>query len=103
MRRFLLDDIRTIDYIDVTCRTPQDAYIVLEKEWFDVYMFDHDLGEVKPGTTGYDVLKWALTYNHLNPKASIFLVTNNPVGREQMKNLLKDFGYYNKGIEYVKG
>ena len=103
MRRFLLDDIRTLPDIDCLCRTPEAAYISLELENFDVYIFDHDLGEVKPGTEGGDVLRWALQNNHINPKASIFLITQNPVGREKMQNILKDNGWYNRGAEYVKG
>lgn len=102
MKRFLLDDIRTLPDIDTLCRTPQDAYNVLDNEYFDVYIFDHDLGEVHPGTTGYDVLRWALEQNKIEDSASIFLITNNPVGRDNMIAMLKSHGWWNKGQEYVK-
>jgi hypothetical protein len=103
MKRFLLDDIRNISGIDCLCRTATEAYIALEKEMFDVYIFDHDLGEVKPGTEGGDVLRWALQNEYINPKGSVFLITQNPVGRDKMRNILVDHGWYNKGLEYVKG
>ena len=103
MRKFLLDDIRTLPDIDCLCRTPQAAYVSLELEYFDVYFFDHHLGEVKPGTEGGDVLKWALENNHINPRASIFLVSPDAVGKEKMRNILLDHGWFNRGIEYVKG
>ena len=102
MKRFLLDDIRVIEDVDVTCRSARQAMPVLEKEMFDVYFFDHDLGSTKPGTSGYDVLKWALENDLLNPEGSVFLVTSNPVGRQNMENQLFTYGYRKRGTEYVK-
>ncbi len=103
MKRFLLDDIRNIDDVQVVCRRAIEAFKVLEKEGFDVYIFDHDLGDTKPGTSGYDVLKWALEQGKLKEDATIILATSNPVGRLNMGYLLSDYGYTQSGIVWNKG
>ena len=102
MKRFLLDDLRVIADIHTTCRTAVQGFKTLETEEFDVYFFDHDLGEVRPGTTGLDVLRWALQENKLKEGSSVFLVTQNPVGRKNMEDQLFTFGWRKRGIEYVR-
>jgi CheY-like chemotaxis protein len=102
MKRFLLGDIKTIEDIHTTCRTALEAYKILDKQWFDVYIFDHDLGETQPGTSGYDVLKWLLEQGFINPNAGIFLIASNPVGRKNMEELLKSCNYYKRGIEWIR-
>lgn len=103
MRRFLLDDLRVMPDMDVVARTPVEAFVALDNDKaFNVYVFDHDLGEVKPGTTGYDVLKWALENDKLNEKASIYFCTSNPVGRANMEGQLLTHGWFRKGQEWVK-
>ena len=104
MKSFLLDDIKTPPDCEVICRTAADAYITLEKEQgFIVYYFDHDLGSSKPGASGYDVLRWALENEALNKEAIIFIITDNPVGRQNMSNLLLSFNYRCIGRAVVPG
>ena len=49
---------------------------------------DHDLGEAK---TGYDIAKYIVS-NHL-PLLGFHLHTANPVGRQNMEQLLTHYGY----------
>lgn len=92
MRTILIDDLRNIQ-ADVTCRTAAAAYPILESQSFDCYYFDHDLGSTKPGTSGYDILKWALMNEYIPVGAVVHLVTMNPVGNQNMKNQLLSFGF----------
>lgn len=64
--------------------------------------FDHDLGSENPKETGYELLKIGLE-NALLPD-KIFLVTNNPIGKINMKNLLIDYNYTfdNKKMCFIK-
>ena len=99
---FLLDDLRVFG-VDVTARTATQGYKVLETEKFDEYLFDHDLGSIQPGTSGYDVLKWALENNKLSDHCTVFLVTSNPVGRQNMGNILQDYNFtFKGGTKYVR-
>lgn len=100
MKIFVLDDLRNIA-ADVTCRTATAAYIILQRSaTFDVYYFDHDLGSTEPGTSGYDVLCWAIEQHKYIPiGAYVCLVTSNPVGRHKMELALASNGFvkiYNK-------
>lgn len=49
---------------------------------------DHDLGEEK---TGYDVCKWIVENQY--PLTAFHVHTMNPVGRANMIQLLKHYGY----------
>ena len=93
-RVFLLDDTREIE-ADVVCRTAQGAFPALEKEEFDHYIFDHDLGLTKNSleVTGLDVLRWALRLEHIKEECVVELVTANPVGRKSMSEELWAAGF----------
>ena len=96
MKRFLIDDERVLPDIDKHAKCAAQAFNMLAADQdFDVYIFDHDLGSIEVGTTGYDVLKWALKEKLINEKASIYFTTNNPVGRKNMEDLLISYGWYN--------
>ena len=91
MRRILIDDLREIE-AEVVCKTAKAAYKELEKGIFDIYYFDHDLGSTKPGTSGYDVLTWALENEKIPAGAIVYLVSNNPVGKQRMRDALLNHG-----------
>lgn len=88
--KLLIDDMRNLES-DVTARTASAAKAVLCAYDWDEVILDHDLGE---GDNGYDVLKFMM-------KAQIFpetisLVSSNPVGRQNQKNVLVANGYTTK-------
>ena len=102
MRKFLLDDLRDIK-ANVICRTASAAFVALEKhDPFDLYYFDHDLGETKPGTSGYDVLNWALDNKLIPMGAQVVLVTQNPVGRNNMAAALITNGFSRLGQNFIR-
>ncbi len=101
-RTFLLDDLRTHIPADVICRTASAAFSTLGGATFDVYYFDHDLGSVKPGTTGYDVLKWALENRLIPIGAIVILVSQNPVGKQNMINQLTTYGFTRQGQHFIR-
>lgn len=84
----LIDDTRTIEGATI-CRTAISAYKAIERGEYDYYYFDHDLGRVKPGTSGYDVLTWALENELIPKKSAIWLTTSNPVGRARMEAAMR--------------
>ena len=92
MKSILIDDLRQIT-ATVVCRDPISAFKALEESTFDEYIFDHDLGYTAPGSSGYDILKWALAQGRINLNARIILVTDNVIGRQRMENLLRDHGF----------
>lgn len=86
----LVDDVRDSMGCDIVARNAEAAkeLIFCLRGKLDCIIFDHDLGE---GENGFNVLKWALE-NNLCPN-KIQLVTNNPVGRQNMENILRDYDY----------
>ena len=93
-RFLLIDDVRSFN-VDVIARNYFEGIWELEHHgpWFMLYL-DHDLGEpwsfsdeFQRHMTGYDVLCWLEEHPQFLPK-SIVLVTDNPVGREKMKQVL---------------
>ncbi len=92
MKYFILNN--TAEVSDATiCRTAVCAYQTLEVETFDVYYFESDLGETMPGTSGYEVLKWAVMANKIPIGAKVILTTNNFVSRYNMASLLTSNGF----------
>lgn len=55
----------------------------LEQKW-ETLLLDHDLGGIM---TGYDVILW-LEANKKSMPENIILITNNPVGRKRMFDVL---------------
>lgn len=90
MSTILIDDLRKTK-ADTVCRTPAQAYMELSMGEWDLYIFDHDLGYTQPGTSGYDILNWALEKDRIY--GSVKLVTSNPVGRSRMVAALEQHGF----------
>ena len=86
----LIDDCRDLN-CEVIARTPNAGKKLLALGGWECVCFDHDLGT---NESGYDVLKWASAANFLPDRVQ--LVTSNPVGRKNMKNLLLDNGFKTK-------
>ena len=96
----LIDDLRNTPS-DFIARTPESGKISLERlhPVLTHVIFDHDLGEEE---TGYDVMVWALNNGVMPP--NVQLVTNNPVGRDNMIAALLNAGYKQKNlVEYYIG
>lgn len=93
----LIDDIRKIDNVDIVARTAKEGKKILQKYKgkIDLLYLDHDLGCKE---SGYDITVWALK-NNLMPKR-VKLITNNPVGRENILKLLESYGYSNYSNKY---
>lgn len=93
----LIDDCRNLDDMDLIARTYSVGISCLIMLSVTHLYLDHDLGEEK---TGYDILKFMADYSILGFKHKmpgfIQLVTSNPVGKENMKNLLISEGYSSK-------
>ena len=64
----------------------------------DAICFDHDLGSNE--TTGYDCAKWLVEYCIDNNKSlpEYAIQSANPVGRENINNLLTNFNKFNKNV-----
>jgi hypothetical protein len=89
----LIDDVRDLG-CDLIARNYGAGVKVLLNMPIDFLYLDHDLG---PGKTGYDVLNFIFRPDiRIFPKV-IFLVTMNPVGRDNMKRALEANGYIAKG------
>jgi CheY-like chemotaxis protein len=96
----LIDDIRNLG-CDVTCRTGEDGLraIFAKPNKFDVLCIDHDLGE---GMNGYEVIQELARHAVLPPRVQI--VSSNPVGVQNIANVLKDEGYVTKdGRNFSRG
>jgi len=87
--RLLIDDIRSIENVDVTVRSYDAGIDNLKTRKFDHVIIDHDLGYDK---TGYDILKWC-EINKIWPE-TVELITSNPVGRENMERVLISNNYF---------
>lgn len=97
IRRIYVDDLRDPDclhsHLDTRiARTYAEAIHLIEvftNSGDDIILdLDHDLGETK---TGYDIAKYIVS-NHL-PLLGFHLHTANPVGRQNMEQLLTHYGY----------
>lgn len=94
----LIDDQRTLN-VDVIARTSEAGKMLAALSFWECICLDHDMGEGQED--GYQILKWMIKEGYL-PKR-IQLVTSNPVGRQNMTNLLLDFGYFQThGINFIK-
>lgn len=100
MKEILLyvDDLRTPpnilkqNYNIIICRNYKETIYELNKRRCKVIDLDYDLGEEK---TGYDICKFILE-NHI-PLNKVYIHTSNPVGRNNMIQLLQR--YYNIPLE----
>lgn len=100
-RWLFLDDLRNPPHKDFyVARTVEDAIVACEQfnmrsDGKFIISLDHDLGG-EDGSylkTGYDFCKWLIEecyYDpHFFPPSEIYLHTANPVGRDNMYQLLK--------------
>ncbi len=93
---FLREDWHIVrDYTEFASR-------ILENGLPEMISFDHDLGdkqEVKSGSqedvekTGYDCAKWLVEYcmDHNTELPEFYCHSMNPVGKENIENLLNNF------------
>ena len=66
---------------------------ITSNDCFCLYL-DHDLGE---GMSGYDFCKWFIEWNYERQYNTTFvLLTANPVGRDNMRQLMTHYGYKEK-------
>lgn len=99
-KTILVDDIRDID-ADVICRNFAAAKIIFDlislTEWS--LLLDHDLGESK---SGYDLINHLIDTKNI-PKR-VFIVSSNPVGRDNIGRAIMDTGEYRKlsPMEFVR-
>lgn len=80
---------------DVTyVETAEDAIVELSHNKFDVISLDHDLGGkqmVDSGEgTGWEVAKFLYENPQFKPKGHIHIHSYNPIGAENMKELLPE-------------
>jgi hypothetical protein len=85
----LIDDCRELN-VELIARTASAGRAMLEafKGRIEQVIFDHDLGSDE---TGYDVLNWALENDYVPDR--VFLITSNPVGRDNMGRALEANGF----------
>ena len=89
-----VDDIRkpniirysTYSYEIIVSRNYDDAINMLNMCKFNAIDLDHDLGEEK---TGYDICKYIIENNIKLDR--VYIHTSNPVGRDNMKQLLERY------------
>lgn len=83
-----VDDLREPPKGFVVARTVEEAIHLLETCNVKVLSLDHDMGEVdgRLNKTGYDLVKYFC--EHGLSCQSIYLHTDNPVGRENMYETL---------------
>lgn len=71
----------------------KDEEEITFNDCFCLYL-DHDLGE---GMSGYDFCKWFIEWNYDKCyDATFVLLTANPVGRKNMRQLMTHYGYEEK-------
>jgi len=84
-----LDDLRDPhnDEWDVS-RSIFDTIVCLLSGKVDIISLDYDLGDKQP--TGYDLVSWMVKRN-IWPNEGFILHTTNPVGRQNMKELIEKY------------
>ena len=91
----LIDDLRALE-MDQIARTGEAGLRALRSSPVTHLYMDHDLGD--DTTDGYRVLMQALEEGICPP--NVFLVTSNPVGRQNMVAALENHGYQRSGSWY---
>lgn len=97
----IVDDTRELG-CEVIARTSQAGCSILHAmpDVFECLCIDHDLGP-NSKHSGKEVIQFALEYNCLPPRVQI--VSQNPVGAQNIRNLLTDAGYETKDrINYCR-
>lgn len=90
---FWIDDVKTPDfYVDLICRNGLLALSLLYYLKVSDLYIDHDLGE---GINGAEILKELFIAKHKDDlPETIFIISNNPVGRDNMRNIILDTDLY---------
>lgn len=90
-----IDDTRDpVNQESIVVRNLEEAQaIITELGWPNHIDFDHDLGKNEP--SGYDFAKWIIEEDmdkdFLTEEFSFSVHSMNPVGRENIKNLLNNY------------
>jgi hypothetical protein len=92
-----LDDLRPCPKGFVLARNAEECILLLQECDVDILSLDHNLGWGSP--TGYDVAKW-IVREQKYPR-QIYLHTSNPVGRQNMFQLL--YHYKPEGVRVHNG
>jgi CheY-like chemotaxis protein len=90
MKKLYLDDLRDTPKGWDRVHTAQECVEALATQQYDTVSLDHDLGENQ--LTGYDVLAWLeeTVQQHKDFRIpTIFIHTDNPVGRIRMVQALQ--------------
>lgn len=86
------DYLWSIGYVPITIRDYVSAIDCLADQLIssqEVYIdLDHDLGESK---SGYDICKWIVENQY--PLTGFHIHSMNPVGAQNMRELLEHYGY----------
>lgn len=93
MIKLYLDDLRPCPPGFLITRTKNGCMDVLENNKVDILSLDHDLGLGMAGT-GYDVAMFIVEQGLKTPEIwprEIYLHTDNPVGRQNMYQLLTHY------------
>jgi hypothetical protein len=89
-KKLYLDDIRNAPKGWDRVHTAKECVEALATQQYDTISLDHDLGEDQP--TGYDVLAWLeeTVQQHKDFRIpTVFIHTDNPVGRIRMVQALQ--------------
>jgi len=91
MINLFLDDLRPCPDNFILAKNVPQCRILLQHNQVIRLSLDHDLGDLE---TGYDLCKWIVEagqYNESIYPKEIFLHTANPVGRDNMYQLLNRY------------
>jgi hypothetical protein len=91
MINLFLDDLRPCPERFTLARNTTECRLLLLENKINVLSLDHDLGTLE---TGYDLVKWMVAVGLNRPEIypkEIFLHTANPVGRDNMYQLLNRY------------
>lgn len=100
-----LDDLRPCPENFVLAKNIEEAKEIMKENKVAIFSLDHDLGQDKEGNilpTGYDFVKYLCETGLDETCKAIYLHTDNPVGKENMRQLLrnaKKHGVIPSGIE----
>jgi len=83
-----LDDLRDPPEGWEVSKSAFDTMVCLLSGKVDILSLDHDLGDRKP--TGYDLVRRMVKKN-IWPNKGFILHTANPIGRENMKQLIEKY------------
>lgn len=91
MINIYLDDLRPEPDGFVLAKNVEECIKLFSENKVNIISLDHDLGEE---LTGYDFVKWMITgyvYGELDLPKTIILHTANPVGRENMAQMIERY------------